>query len=368
MRMMKALYHEKAGRPNASVRMVPYPTCGDDEVIIKVMACGICKWAEINHDTVGGGGTLAKYPVITGHEFAGYIVEKGKNVTELEIGERVTADNAVPCGHCWYCKNGKPLLCEHFGSYGHNKNGGFAQYMSMIAKNVVRVPDNLSFDEASVTEPVACAMECFDRANIQPGERVLVSGMGPHGLILAQLCHNSNALHSYAIGLVQSRLDTLASYGVPTILADRNDPSVHEAKIRELCPDGVDVIIDTSGAWSMVQSLLKFLKKGGRFIQYGSYHSSIQIENPAKFLNDLHFNNQSYIGVSCQVNNFPRAVEYMASGKCNVSTLVTHTFDLDDYFLALDTNKTDKSTLKVVIHPNGDPNVPLDLSKEGTNE
>lgn len=83
MRMMKALYHEKAGRPNASVRMVPYPTCGDDEVIIKVMACGICKWAEINHDTVGGGGTLAKYPVITGHEFAGYIVEKGKNVTGL---------------------------------------------------------------------------------------------------------------------------------------------------------------------------------------------------------------------------------------------------------------------------------------------
>ena len=177
MRMMKALYHEKAGRPNASVRMVPYPTCGDDEVIIKVMACGICKWAEINHDTVGGGGTLAQYPVITGHEFAGYIVEKGKNVTELEIGERVTADNAVPCGHCWYCKNGKPLLCEHFGSYGHNKNGGFAQYMSMIAKNVVRVPDNLSFDEASVTEPVACAMECFDRANIQPGERVPIDGV-----------------------------------------------------------------------------------------------------------------------------------------------------------------------------------------------
>ena len=73
MRMMKALVHEKAGRPNASIKMVPYPTCADDEVIIKIMACGICKWAEISHDTVCGGGTQAKYPVNTGHEFAGYV-------------------------------------------------------------------------------------------------------------------------------------------------------------------------------------------------------------------------------------------------------------------------------------------------------
>ncbi len=362
MKMMKALVHEAAGRKNASIRMVPYPVCGDDEVVIKVMACGICKWAEINHDTEGGGGTLAKYPVITGHEFAGYIVEVGKNVTEYKIGDRVTADNAIPCGKCWYCKNGKPLLCEHFGSHGHNINGGFAQYLKILAKNVVKLPDNLSFDEASVAEPVACAVEALDRANIKPGEEVIVSGMGPHGLILAQLCHFSSAQHSVAIGLVESRLKTLENYGVPTILAERNDASVHEAKLREMFPHGVDCIIDTSGAWPMVQSLLKFLRKGGRFVQYGSYHSSIQIENPAKFLNDLHFNNQSYVGVSCQVNNFPRAIEYMANGKCNVSTLVTHTFDLDDYFLALDTNKTDKSTLKVVIHPNGDPNKETDLS------
>jgi D-arabinitol dehydrogenase (NADP+) len=355
MRMMKALVHEKAGRPNASIKMVPYPTCADDEVIIKIMACGICKWAEISHDTVGGGGTLAKYPVITGHEFAGYIEEVGKDVADLKVGDRVTADNAVPCGKCWYCKNGKPLFCEHFGSHGHNLNGGFAQYMNIIARNVVKIPDWLPFDQASITEPVACAIEALDRADIKPGEEVLVSGMGPHGLILAQLCHFSSAQHSVAIGLVKSRLDTLAGYGVPTILADRNDPSVHEAAIAEMFPNGVDCIIDTSGSFAMVRSLMKFLRKGGRFVQYGSYHRSIELDDPAQFFNDLHFKNQSYIGVSCQVHNFPRAVEYMANRKCNVSSLVTHTFELDDYFQALDLNKTDKSALKVIIHPNGDP-------------
>ncbi len=356
MHTMKALWHEAAGRSNASIKMVPYPTCGDDEVIIKIMACGICKWAEISHDTVGGGGTLAKYPVITGHEFAGYVEEVGKLVTDLKAGDRVTADNAIPCGNCWYCKNGKPLLCENFGSYGHNKNGGFAQYMSIVARNVVKLPEDLTFDQASLAEPVACAVEAFKRADIQPGENVLISGMGPHGLILAQLCSHSNALHSVAIGLVESRLKTLESYGVETLLSDRNDTSTHETALTKMFPNGVDCIIDTSGAWPMVQSLMKFLKKGGRFVQYGSYHSQIKMESPAQFLNDLHFKNQTYVGVSCQVNNFPLAVEYMATGKCNVSTLVTHTFDLDNYFEALDLNKTDKSALKVVIHPTGDPN------------
>ncbi len=251
MRMMKALLHENAGRPNASVREVPYPVCGDDEVIIKIMSCAICKWAEISHDTVGGAGPLAKYPVITGHEFAGFVEEVGKNVTEFQPGDRVTADNAVPCGQCWYCKNGQPLFCEHFGSHGHNKNGGFAQYMNIIARNVVKLPDDLPFDQACLTEPVACAVEALDRAQIQPGENVLVSGMGPHGIILAQLCHYSGAQHAVAIGLVESRLKTLESYGVETVLALRNDPSKHEAALRELFPDGVDCIIDTSahGPW-----------------------------------------------------------------------------------------------------------------------
>ena len=357
MKMMKALVYEKAGRENASVKLVPYPSCGADDVIIKVMACGICKWAEIGHDTTGTG--LARYPVINGHEFAGYVQEVGENVTTFQPGDRVTADNAVPCGKCWYCKNGKALFCENFGSLGHNINGGFTQYLVIRQDNVVKLPDTLSFDEASVAEPVACAIEALDRANIRPGEQVVVSGMGPHGIILAQLCHFSNAMRSVAVGLVQSRLDTLASYGVPTLLIDRNDQQANLKKLRAAFPDGIDCIIDTSGAWSMVETLVKLLKKGGRMIQYGSYHAAISLENPAQFLNNLHYNNQSYIGVSCQVNNFPRAVEYMGSGKCNVSTLVTHTFSLDDYFHALDTNKTDKSALKVVIHPNGDPNAPF---------
>ena len=355
-RMMKALYHRAAGRENASVTMIPYPKCGDNDVVIKVMSCSICKWADISHDTVGGGGTLGKYPVVTGHEFAGIVEEVGKDVTDFKAGDHVTADNAIPCGHCSYCKNGKYLLCENFGSLGHNINGGYAQYLVIRQDNVVKLPNDLPFDQACIAEPVACAIEAIDRANIQLGENVVVNGMGPHGIILAQLAHHTGAQHALAVGLVESRLKILEGLGCETVLADRNDTSIMEERIKEVCPDGIDVIIETSGAWNSVKSLMKLLRKGGRIIQYGSFHRQIEMEDPAGFFNDLHFKNQSYLGVSCQVNNFPRAVEYMATGKVDVSMLVSHTFDLDDYFKALDLNKTDKSAQKVIIHPNGEPN------------
>ena len=357
MKMMKALKYEKAGRANATIGMVPYPECGDNDVVIKVMAASICKWAEWNHDH-GDGGTLAKYPVTTGHEFAGYVAEVGKNVTEFKVGDRVTADNAIPCGHCWYCKNNRPLMCENFGSIGHNINGGFAQYLVVTQDNVVKFPDGFPFDEACITEPVACAMEAFDRADVKPGDRVIVSGMGPHGLILAQMMAHSNAGKAVAVGLRQDRLDWLEEDGAETLLVDRNDQEANLVKLQETFPDGVDCIIDTSGAWPLCATMFNILKKGGRFIQYGSFHRPIDLENVTQFLNDLHFKNQSYIGVSCQVKNFPRSVEYMVTGKVKVDKIITHTFDLDDYFEALDTNMTDRNALKVVIHPNGDPEAP----------
>lgn len=350
MEMMKALVYEKAGRENASIKMIPRPQCGDDDVLIKVMACGICKWAEIAHDTGGTG--LAKYPVVVGHEFAGIVEQVGKNVHSVKPGSRVTADNSLPCGDCYYCQREDSLHCENFGSLGHNINGGFAQYVLVHRSKVYPIPDSLSFDEASVAEPVACAIHCMDKLDVKQGEDLLVVGMGPHGLILAQLAHFSNAQRAVALGSVDSRLAWLREYGVPTVLVDRADSTVHEKALREMFPHGVDAIVDTAGSWPMVKSLWPLLKKGGRFMQYGSYHQGGDLGITADMLNHLHFNEQTYTSVSAQTFCYPKALEYMGSGKVKVDKLVTHIFPLDDYFEALETNKTDKSSLKVVIHPN----------------
>ena len=344
---MKALVYEAPGK--GAITDIPKPVCGEDDVIIKIESCGICKWSELAHNSTGT--SLAKYPCTPGHEFAGVISEVGKNVKHFKVGDAVTVDNASNCGDCYYCRNDKSLYCENFASIGHNVQGGFAEYVKAKKDKVFKIPSNLSFDEATVTEPVACAIHCMDVLDAKNGEEILVLGVGPHGLILGQLCHYSSARKAVTIGGLDSKLDILKEYGVPTIKMDRNDYSVHENAIREQFPHGVDAIIDTTGYWPLVQSVFKFLKKGGRFIQYGSYHSKDDFVISPDWFNQIHYNEQKYIGVSCQTYCFDRALANMADGKVKVDKFITHKFKLDDYFEALEVNRTDREAIKVIINP-----------------
>ena len=127
METMKALVYERPGA--CSIRELPMPVCGEDEVIIKVMAASICKGADRRHHTTGH--KLGRYPITTGHEFAGYIYKIGGAVKGWNIGDRVTADNAVPCGKCYFCKREMYTHCVDFQSVGHSIPGGFAQYVKL---------------------------------------------------------------------------------------------------------------------------------------------------------------------------------------------------------------------------------------------
>ncbi|MBQ8563719.1 MAG: alcohol dehydrogenase catalytic domain-containing protein [Firmicutes bacterium] len=353
MKEMKALVYEKAGRRFGSITNIPYPLCGDNQVIIKVMACSICKWAELSHDREGESEKpLSRYPVVPGHEFAGVIAEVGKNVKGWKVGDRVTADNTVPCGGCYQCQKGNPLYCESFGSLGNNINGGFAEYVLVNAVNLFAIPDHISFEEASMIESVACCVHALKVADIKIGQTAVILGAGLQGMILSQLVVNSNAVQTIAIDIEQSKLDILKSYGVKTILADKNDVTAHEAVLKELAPHGVDLVIDTAGVWPMVKSLFSHLKKGGKFVQYGSFHSKATLDITTDMLNDIHFKEQQFIGVSAQTNCFPEAVDYVVSGKLDLKPMITHQFPLDRYFEALDINRDDPASIKVVIHPN----------------
>lgn len=350
---MKALIYEKAGRAFGKITEVPRPVCGSNQVIIKVMACSICKWAELSHDTPGESEKpLSRYPVIPGHEFAGYIDEVGVAVTGLKKGDRVTADNTVPCGHCPQCQRGNTLYCEQFGSLGNNINGGFAQYVAVDAGHVFPIPDDLSFDEASMTEAVACCVHAMKVADIKLGQTVVILGAGLQGNLLAQLAAHSNALLVVAIDIEESKLELLEPYGVKTVLASPSDTHVHEKALETIIPEGADIIIDTAGVWPMMKSLFGYLKKGGKYIEYGSFHSKKTLDITTDMLNAIHFKEQQLIGVSAQTNCFPDAINYISTGKLDLKPLITHTFSLDRYFEALDVNRDNPQAIKVVIHPN----------------
>lgn len=345
MDTMKALVYDRPGV--CSIRDLPMPECGADEVVIKVMAASICKGADRRHHTTGH--KLGRYPITTGHEFAGYVYQVGSEVTTCKVGDRVTADNAVPCGKCYFCQREMYTHCLDFNSVGHSIPGGFAQYLKVKENSVFQVPEHLSFNEACMTEPVACCIHAMDRLDVKYGEDVLVFGAGPNGIILAQLLRHSNANRVVCLAPTKAKLDLVEEYGVETIQMDRNDPEKATKEVFRRFPYGVDAIVDATGSASVLPNCFQLLKKQGRLLQFSSTKDDEDIViNPAYFYR----NELQYYTSYCQVHEFGRAVDAMATGKVKVDRLVTKLYSLEDFPQAIE-DVLDHNVLKLVIRPNG---------------
>ena len=346
MEMMRALVYDRPGV--GSIRDVPVPVCGPDEVLIRVMSASICKGADRRHHTTGH--ALGRYPITTGHEFAGYVHAVGEGVSGCHVGDRVTADNAIPCGKCYFCKQELYTHCENLQSVGHSLPGGFAQFLKVKENSVFQIPDHLSFNEACMTEPVACAIHCMDRLDVKYGENVLVFGAGPNGIILAQLLKHSNANRVVCLAPTRSKLELLEEYGVETFPIDREHPEKHRKAMMERFPYGVDAIVDATGSASVLPDCFPLLKKQGRLLQFSSTKDDEDIViNPAYFYR----NEIQYYTSYCQCHEFGRAMDALASGKVKVDRLVTREYSLEDFFTAIE-DVMDHQCLKLVIHPNGD--------------
>ncbi len=349
MGMMKALLYRAPGRANGSIAHVPRPACGSDHVVIKVMACGICKPAESSHDR--NGSVLGAYPCIPGHEFAGEVVEVGDRVRSVEVGDRVTADNSVPCGVCYYCKKGKPAYCEHFGSLGQNLPGGMAEYVLVDESRVFLIPEGIPYEHACLCELIGCCIHCVDRCGVQYGDTVAVFGAGSSGLILAQLLLRSGASEVISLDSEESKLERIAKKGAIAIKVDRNDYSLHEKKILARHPRGVDIVIDTTGCAELMDRSVDLLSRGGKFICYSfptGPRRAVSLDMSKFIVREL-----SFLGSTFQSFSFDRALLALSNGIVDCGILVTDEYPLDRYFEALDKNLNDNTTIKVVIHPNG---------------
>ncbi len=350
MKTMRAMTieHFGGGRQETKIQDIPYPECGKKQIIVKVMAASICKHCEAGYDRGEAGLTKPRdYPIVTGHEFAGEVVETGDEVSTIQVGDRVTIDNTVLCGSCYYCQKDQPLYCENFGSMGHNIHGGFEQYVAAAAEKAFLIPKHISYEEAACTEPVACCMRAMDRMELQYGDSVAVLGAGSMGLILAQLVKHSSVKDVVVLASTQSKLDLCEKeFGVKTILVDRNDPLVHEEKIQKMFPYGLDIIIDTTGSAEMAASAFRMLGRGGKFVMY-TVIQGLKVDDSDQF-----FKKELSIIMSwCQTHNYGRCIDAIARGYVNLKPLITHEFSLEDYTEALDTNLTDRDSIKVLVHP-----------------
>ena len=334
---------------------VPVPDVGRGDVLLKVLACGICAGdIKSYHGGIRIWGTSAadRYidaPVVGGHEFCGEVVEVGPGVTDLEIGDRVVSEQIVPCGECRFCREGTYWMCTRSAVYGFKRvcEGGFAEYVRLPATAVNhKVPASLSIEQAALVEPIACGMHALEQANIQHSEVIVIAGLG--GIGLAMLSIAASAMPRLLIG-VDVRKDRLAKgveFGADLVL----DPTACdlEEELRDLTDGlGCDVYVDASGSAASVNQGLNSLRNHGRYVQMGVFADTVtadwNIIGDGKEL--------TIIGSHLSGLTYPAVIKGIESGRIRTDGLVTHKFALADWSRAFEVAEAEPNALKVLLIP-----------------
>ena len=333
---MKAVVFPKT--ETIAVDTVPDPACKPDEVVVAVKSCGICG-TDLH---IFKGEYFSDFPLIPGHEFHGKVVETGKNVTNFKIGDRVTVDPNLYCGKCSRCRNEQSNQCLNLQAVGVTMDGGFAEYVTVPERACYSIPDHLTDKQAAFIEPLACVVYALRRMRVQPGDRVLIVGAGPMGLLLVQALRHGGASLVVALEKQPQRLEMAQNLGASaTVLADENQDDA----LKTLSPEGFDVVIDATGIPAVIQNSFTYLKPRGQFLQFGvtPIGAKIEIEPYEIFRNDW-----TIIGSFALSYTFLPAIDWLAHKVIDVTPLVSHNASLDNFATAFEAFKNGE-TLKVHI-------------------
>ncbi len=317
----------------------PTPDCGPDDIIIKTEGCGICAgdlkcmhgasrfWGDENQPS------WVKPPFIPGHEFVGVIADMGENVRDFKLGDRVTADQIVPCGECKFCKSGRYWMCQPHATFGFQKdnNGGMAEYVRYPKTAVIhKVPKDMPLNDALLIEPYACSKHCIDRAQITNEDIVVLSGAGTLGLGMVTYARMKNPKKLIVLDMVDQRLEKAREFGADIVW---NPGKVNVVKeIMDLTEGyGCDIYIEATGHPSSVTQGLQMIRKLGRFVEFSVFGSETTVDwsiiGDGKELDIL----GSHLSPYC----FPFVIENIGS-KLKTNDVVSHIFELDEWEKAFD--------------------------------
>jgi len=258
------------------------------------------------------------------------------------------ADVGITCDRCFYCRRGKSLLCENFRARGVSSNGGFAEYISYPQHKLYKI-NKITDLEATLAEPLACAIHGVDVIQPKVGSEILLLGAGPTGLMLAQLLKLNGASKVIIAANKGIKMDIAKDLEAADVYVelDRKDPKPQWDKLKEDHPFGFDVVVEATGVESIVQDSINYVRRGGTLLVYGVYEDKARVSwPPSKIFGD----EIRIIGSFSQTFCFPRTIEYLESGKIKTKGMVTDVFKLEDYQKALD-KMSSRGALKIAIQP-----------------
>lgn len=313
----------------------PVPECGPDDIIIRTEACGICAGdLKCSHGAAMFWGdevqpSWVKPPFIPGHEFFGRIVQMGEQVEGYELGDRITADQIVPCGKCRFCRDGHYWMCQPHDMLGfqYYNNGGMAEYVRYPKNCVIsRVPEDMTVEQALLIEPYGCSKHAVDRGNITNEDVVVISGAGTLGLGMITYARMKNPKLLIALDMQKKRLDKAKEFGADLVF----NPG--ECKVDEIVKEltdgyGCDVYIEATGNPASVIQGLTITRKLGRFVEFSVFGKETTVD--WSIIGDR--KELDILGSHLSPYAYPFVIENMRKGNLKTEGVVSSIFKLEDW-------------------------------------
>lgn len=313
----------------------PTPVCGPGDIIIKTEACGICAgdlkcmhgaamfWGDENQPP------WVRPPFIPGHEFLGRVVETGERVTEFKVGDRITADQIVPCGKCRFCRDGHYWMCQPHATFGFQKenNGGMAEYVRYPETSVIsKVPEDMPLEKALLIEPYGCAKHAVDRAKIGNEDIVVVSGAGTLGLGMITYARMKNPRKLIVLDLVNERLDKASEFGADLVW-NPGEENVEQKNMDITDGYGCDIYIEATGHPDSVQQGLNMIRKLGRFVEFSVFGKPAVID--WSIIGDR--KELDILGAHLSPYCYPFVIENIANGNLKTDGVVSRIMPIEEW-------------------------------------
>ncbi len=323
----------------------PKPRIGDGELLVKIEASGICgtdclEWYRIH-----------RVPLVLGHEIAGTVVEVGKGARGYRPGDRVSVSHHVPCGQCRFCRDGHETTCDTLRKTNFDP-GGFSEFVRIpkinVEKGTYRIPMDVSFEDATFIEPLACVLRGQRLANLRKGKNVLVIGSGISGLLHIKLARSLGAKHIFATDIADARLTAAKKFGANHAINAKD----YTPEILKSLNDGylADFVIICAGTKSAFEQGLRSVERGGTVLIFAAAGKDELLPVPT---NDIFWRSEvtilsSYAG---SPDDHREALAKISSHKINVRDMITHRFGLKDTGLGFKLVSEAKDSIKVIIKP-----------------
>lgn len=332
------------------IRNIDSPECGENEAILDVKACAVCgSDIRIFHY----GNDRVEFPAVIGHEIAGVVTAVGKNVTRVQEGDRVAVGADVPCGTCKWCVNGMGTNCRINYAVGYQFPGGFQEQMVLndtIIKYgpITHLPDSLRYDEASIAEPLACALNGLELAEFKPGKSLCIIGLGPIGCMMLELSKVFGASQVFAAQRSKGRLEMAKRFRSDARFIATEDENLVDVVMAETDGDGVDCVVTTAGTVAAHRDAVHIVAHRGYVNLFGGLKNQPELQIDS---NLIHYKECFVMGSH---GSLPRhhktAVEMIARQDVHADRYISKTFPLDQIHEALQFHES-RQGMKVIVEP-----------------